>query len=226
MPTIISREEAIAKGLNRYFTGKPCKHGHVSERCVRDGNRCITCKRIKRAPYRERANELERIRYSANPKRFIERTKKWAINNPERAKENKKKWNLANPEYSKKYSRKYYAMNPERVIGYVLKHHSKNKDRLKAAARAWVLANPHIINERVRKRTAMKRRAVPAWYDKTSVKKIYLQASWLSLATGIPHQVDHIVPLKNKLVCGLHCADNLQILTKTENTQKGNRFKI
>jgi hypothetical protein len=31
---IIARSEAKAKGLKRYFTGKPCKHGHVSERYV------------------------------------------------------------------------------------------------------------------------------------------------------------------------------------------------
>jgi hypothetical protein len=31
---IISREEARQKGLKRFFTGKPCKHGHVCERRV------------------------------------------------------------------------------------------------------------------------------------------------------------------------------------------------
>lgn len=35
---IISREEARERGLKRYFTGTPCKHGHISERYV--GNRC------------------------------------------------------------------------------------------------------------------------------------------------------------------------------------------
>ena len=28
---IISHAEAKAQGLKRYFTGKPCKHGHVAE---------------------------------------------------------------------------------------------------------------------------------------------------------------------------------------------------
>jgi len=26
---VVTRKEAIAKGLKYYFTGKPCKHGHV-----------------------------------------------------------------------------------------------------------------------------------------------------------------------------------------------------
>ena len=31
---LISRDEAIAAGLNRYFTGIECKNGHISERSV------------------------------------------------------------------------------------------------------------------------------------------------------------------------------------------------
>jgi hypothetical protein len=31
---IISWKEAKALGLKRYFTGKPCKHGHICERTV------------------------------------------------------------------------------------------------------------------------------------------------------------------------------------------------
>jgi hypothetical protein len=41
-PKVITRDEAIAAGLPRYFNGKPCPHGHVSERHV--CNRvCTTC---------------------------------------------------------------------------------------------------------------------------------------------------------------------------------------
>ena len=40
---IISREEAKNQGLKRYFTGEPCKNGHISERWVTQKN-CIQCK--------------------------------------------------------------------------------------------------------------------------------------------------------------------------------------
>jgi len=40
--TVISRAEARARGLKRYFTGVPCKHGHIAERFV-TGSRCIAC---------------------------------------------------------------------------------------------------------------------------------------------------------------------------------------
>lgn len=39
---IISRKEALERGLKRYFTGEPCKYGHVSERFVRSW-KCCQC---------------------------------------------------------------------------------------------------------------------------------------------------------------------------------------
>ncbi len=38
---IVSRDDAKAAGEPRYFTGKPCKHGHVADRYV-DGH-CVVC---------------------------------------------------------------------------------------------------------------------------------------------------------------------------------------
>ncbi|ESD44066.1 hypothetical protein HMPREF1604_01238 [Escherichia coli 908519] len=34
--------EAAKAGLNRYFTGKRCRHGHLSERYVLNGT-CVEC---------------------------------------------------------------------------------------------------------------------------------------------------------------------------------------
>jgi hypothetical protein len=45
MTEIITRAEAKARGLKRYFTGKPCRNkGHVAERLTSNGN-CMECKR-------------------------------------------------------------------------------------------------------------------------------------------------------------------------------------
>lgn len=38
----MKRREAIALGLDRYFTGKPCKHGHVAERLL-PHSKCVEC---------------------------------------------------------------------------------------------------------------------------------------------------------------------------------------
>lgn len=39
---IISRQEAISQGLSTYFTGKPCKNGHISPRTITGA--CIQCR--------------------------------------------------------------------------------------------------------------------------------------------------------------------------------------
>jgi hypothetical protein len=41
-PAILSREEAKALGLERYFTGKPCRNGHIAERSMRGV--CLECR--------------------------------------------------------------------------------------------------------------------------------------------------------------------------------------
>lgn len=42
----MERAEALAKGLTRYSTGKPCLNGHLSERNTKSGN-CLECKRLE-----------------------------------------------------------------------------------------------------------------------------------------------------------------------------------
>lgn len=49
MPEIISRKEARALGLKRYFTGKPCSRGHYRERTTSTGN-CLECSRGRYRP--------------------------------------------------------------------------------------------------------------------------------------------------------------------------------
>ena len=42
MPEVISRKDARDRGLKRYFTGRPCKYGHIAERFTSNGS-CVEC---------------------------------------------------------------------------------------------------------------------------------------------------------------------------------------
>jgi 5-methylcytosine-specific restriction endonuclease McrA len=53
--------------------------------------------------------------------------------------------------------------------------------------------------------------------DYERIFDIYAEARRLSVETGIPHEVDHILPIKGYHLSGLHVPWNLRILTKTEN---------
>ena len=46
------RDKAKAQGLTRYFTGKPCKYGHVSERNTKTG-KCLECRFPSASKWRE-----------------------------------------------------------------------------------------------------------------------------------------------------------------------------
>lgn len=51
MIEIITREEARERGLKRYFTGRPCKRGHLEERATSNST-CLGCKRVQSSNHR------------------------------------------------------------------------------------------------------------------------------------------------------------------------------
>ena len=61
----------------------------------------------------------------------------------------------------------------------------------------------------------------PYWVSRAELKRIDAEAERLSSMTGIPHEVDHIVPISHPRVCGLTVPWNLQILTQHANGSKG-----
>ena len=65
--------------------------------------------------------------------------------------------------------------------------------------------------------------ATPPWADRSAIKAVYADSIARTKATGIPHEVDHIVPLNGEFVSGLHVHWNLRVITGAENREKSNR---
>lgn len=65
---------------------------------------------------------------------------------------------------------------------------------------------------------------VPPWAKFSDTVCFYREAHELTARTGIQHEVDHIIPLRSKVVSGLHCVENLQVLTAAANNAKGASF--
>ena len=66
--------------------------------------------------------------------------------------------------------------------------------------------------------------AVPPWAKKKYIEIWYEMARLEGVRTGRAVHVDHIVPLTSKIVCGLHCEDNMQLLFAEDNVAKSNKF--
>lgn len=64
----------------------------------------------------------------------------------------------------------------------------------------------------------------PPWVTREEVLAIEKAARQMTLSTGVQHSVDHVVPLRHPLVCGLHCPANLRVIPLVENIHKGNRW--
>lgn len=74
---------------------------------------------------------------------------------------------------------------------------------------------------------AAKMNRMPKWLsaeDRDEIAEIHAKAITLSKATGIPHDVDHIVPLRGKTVSGLHVPWNLQPIPASANRRKSSRL--
>jgi hypothetical protein len=56
------------------------------------------------------------------------------------------------------------------------------------------------------------------------IDEIYELSRLRSKATGVPHEVDHIIPLCGKAVRGFHAPWNLQVLTQYENRRKAANY--
>lgn len=133
---------------------------------------------------------------------------------------------------------RYHLENKEKIAARKAAHRQANKASINAKQALWRQNNREIANSlssswqrnnrsRVAansaRRRALRVKATPAWAEEFIISEAYELAALRTKTTGLEWQVDHIIPLKSKLVCGLHCENNLRLITAKENFSKGNR---
>ena len=77
------------------------------------------------------------------------------------------------------------------------------------------------------KRRASLLARTPSWLTAehySQINSVYWLAKLQQELTDTKYEVDHIVPLQGKTVCGLHVPWNLQIITMEQNRQKANKL--
>lgn len=117
-------------------------------------------------------------------------------------------------------SKAYYTANRDTLLARMQKYREANKD----AARRYRAKNSAAAREHVMRRRASKRSATPAWANEFFIQEAYALAQLREKVCGGKWHVDHIVPLRSKLVCGLHVEHNLAVVPAALNLSKHNRY--
>lgn len=133
------------------------------------------------------------------------------------------KWRAENTEHLTAYWDAWYAENVEHKAAYGVNYRAENTAHKATYDAARRKANPAKINASNQRYQASKLLAIPGWTDHAVVDAIYLECTERARMLDMPHHVDHIIPLRSKLVCGLHTEHNLRVIPAAENNSKGNR---
>lgn len=122
-----------------------------------------------------------------------------------------------------------YSKSKQGKIDYIERIRLENPEqyeKVKEHKRNWWKNNKAHGLALVRARQARLANASPSWADNDEIKRIYRISARITELTGIQHHVDHIIPLKGKLVCGLHVHQNLRVIAYDCNCSKSNNYEI
>lgn len=138
----------------------------------------------------------------------------------------RREWDRENPDTVRRVSKarkldpRYRASHRKASAKYRTKNLQATRDRIED----WRKRNLGARAAYTRKRHAIKMGAVPKWANQFFIMEIYDLARLRTKVMGFKWHVDHIVPLKHPLVCGLHTEHNLRVIPAIDNMRKNNRY--
>jgi 5-methylcytosine-specific restriction endonuclease McrA len=141
----------------------------------------------------------------------------WVVDNEKRKEKPKS-------EAARAAGRRYYQKNREAVIARAA---ARPHEEVRIYKEKYKIANPELYKALTSVRKRRHRNATPPWVtkeQKLQIRQLYLEAQRLTKLTGERYVVDHIVPLLNDSVCGLHVPWNLRVMTQEENLRKSNKL--
>ena len=197
------------------------------ESCQLDGDgmkTCSTCKTEKpRGEFHRNASAKDGLSYVCRVC-AIAKTKAHRANNLEAVRAyDRARGKL--PHRLEANRKQYYAERPKH-LARVKEYARAHPERARKAKAAYKVRNPAKVTSDTRRRQIRKLNATPTWANQFFIEEIYelAQMRTRQKTGGVSEwQVDHIVPLQSKLVCGLHVEHNLQVIPAKQNLQKGNR---
>jgi 5-methylcytosine-specific restriction endonuclease McrA len=191
---LVSRAKAQRLGLYSFFTGKPCRHGHISERNTKFGY-CYICQK--------------------------EQSSKYQKENKDSIKAASKEYREKNKEYFQEYLKQYFIDNIEKYEQYARDYYENNSERVKERSKQYARENPQVAQAARQRRRARARNAEGTHSAEDILKMVHDQDNFCNYCgvsfETVPYQIDHIIPLSKG---GSNWPDNLQLLCGRCNSKK------
>ncbi len=190
--------------------------------------------KYKAADAKYRLENAEKVKASkeryrlTNLDKVVAAKRKWRMENPEKMQECRENWIKDGDNWKKRRAtiKAWHDKNIDKVRANTAEYRKNNKEKMKKWIADWGKVNPGKIRGYQMSRKLAKINAYPKWANDFFIEEIYdLASRRTKLKTGgiDTWHVDHIVPLRSKLVCGLHVHNNLQVIPSSVNSAKGNR---
>jgi 5-methylcytosine-specific restriction endonuclease McrA len=231
---LITRHDAAKLGLKRYFTGKPCEHGHVVERYVIN-QRCLECLRTGTARWRSanydqacegRRKYIAKAR-AADPEKFRDAVRRWYARHRDSQNAKIRKDRAVNPEKYRAKDRTRYLRRREKVRTSSRQYYLNNAERVKKRSRQYARNNPERRKAHEYKRRALKRKSGGVFtvedIDRIRKEQRNCCAYYRVCGTKNPTQIDHIIPLSRG---GTNHASNIQLTCRACNMSKHAKHPI
>jgi hypothetical protein len=134
-----------------------------------------------------------------------------------------KKWYESNKDTHAELTALWRMNNESKMREYRVKRKLTHAERDREVIKAWKTINREKVASYTAKRREMEKKATPEWANLEDMAMWQDVANVLS-RSGVPFEVDHIVPIVSDKVCGLHWEGNMQVLPRYINIAKQNRY--
>ena len=229
---IISRKEAIEKGLKFYFTGNPCSKNHTSKRRC-STFKCLECERVGAS-----------IQYHSKRELMLKRQKEQYEKHKEKRLKKQNEYAEKNRKNKRLYDKKRHQEKKQEIMEYKKQYRAKNPLKAKEIARRYYEKTIQTPNgkaakairsfiSRITKEKTDKTESILGYTKYQLIQRIEFQfkdgMTWDNHGRHGWH-LDHKKPISRFLEQGItdpkiiNALSNLQPLWASENLSKGAKF--